>query len=401
MLPAKLSAAQFAGYPPAAQLVALAYLPLFRQLPLSFTPSLLRELVEYDYKFPAERTQLDRQLAYLSALSATELADWFAAFARIRIAPEQADQDWCGQPMEFTEALSASLWRTHQMTSFRAAATAYGDRMQAAVPQAEPVVRRFGIAVVGQGAAHDTGLPLFQKLRPHGTFFTNVDPTDGLAHLLHAAEARARKHPAPYAHWYIDGGTLAGNTGVLTSVSYGQLAPVRSLLLDNIQREVSKAGMGPEELRNYLNHLTPAALGMHGDVVLARFQLKVLTEGSGTQIFSTTFAQWSTREVLRRAEAGTVLVRFAPRQRQRPMNELLSSDVAPTEVDVQGSLLDADMAAYYHWINQQRLPGSQNSAFLVWFEGQRQALAISPALPRNTSSGTVLTLQTLVTLIDD
>jgi hypothetical protein len=133
-----------------------------------------------------------------------------------------------------------------------------------------------------------------------------------------------------------------------------------------------------------------------GDAVLDRFKVKLLTEGSGTQIFSTTFAQWTAREVLRRAEALTLLVRFAPRQRQRPMNEMLLSPKANPELDPIGSLVDADMGAYYHWINQQRLPGSERSAFLVWFEGQRQALVISPSLPNGTESSSELDLAQLL-----
>ena len=67
---------------------------------------------------------------------------------------------------------------------------------------------------------------------------------------------------------------------------------------------------------------------------------------------------------------------------QRPMNELLTGDESKPLLDAEGSLIDGDMAAYYHWINQQRLSGADQSSFLVWFEGQRQALAIGPALPR-------------------
>ena len=88
--------------------------------------------------------------------------------------------------------------------------------------------------------------------------------------------------------------------------------------------------------------------------------MKLLTEGSGTQIFSTSFVQWTAREALRRAQPLTLLVRFAPRQRQKPMNQLLSPSQGPVELDPLGSLLDADMGAYYNWINQQRLPGSEN-----------------------------------------
>src|SRR6185437_6550686 len=138
-----------------------------------------------------------------------------------------------------------------------------------------------------------------------------------------------------------------------------------------MQTEIARPGMGPEELRSDLARLLPADLGMDkdGDTVLDRFQVKLFTEGSGTQIFSTTFAQWTAREALRRAQPLTLLVRFAPRQRQRPMNELLSGTNANPELDLAGSVVDADMGAYYNWLNQQRLPGADQSAFLVWFEG--------------------------------
>ena len=94
--------------------------------------------------------------------------------------------------------------------------------------------------------------------------------------------------------------------------------------------------------------LSPADLGItgKGDEVMNRFVVKLLTEGSGTQIFSTTFAQWTAREVLRRAQPLTLLVRFAPRQRQRPMNELLAAGDSNPELDPTGSLIDADMGAY-------------------------------------------------------
>src|SRR6202040_3971229 len=82
----------------------------------------------------------------------------------------------------------------------------------------------------------------------------------------------------------------------------------------------------------------------------------------------------------------TLLVRFAPRQRQRPMNELITAVPASTELDLAGSLVDADMGAYYNWLNQQRLPGADQSSFLVWFEGHNQALTTGPAIPRGTAS---------------
>jgi hypothetical protein len=139
-------------------------------------------------------------------------------------------------------------------------------------------------------------------------------------------------------------------------------------------------------LRTVMAQVRPADLGMGangtGDAVLDRFQVRLLTEGSGTQIFSTAFAQWAAREALRRAQPLTLLVRFAPRQTQKPMNEMLFAKSDSLELDPVGSLIDGDMGAYYNWLNQQRLPGSEQSSFLVWFENHNVALAISPALPR-------------------
>jgi len=163
--------------------------------------------------------------------------------------------------------------------------------------------------------------------------------------------------------------------------------------------EIEKPGMGPETLRTLLAQIRPADLGLGkpGDEVLDRFQVKLLTEGSGTQIFSTTFAQWAARETLRRAQPLTLLVRFAPRQRQRPMNELLSSIQPDAELDPAGSLVDADMGSYYTYLNQQRLTGADKASFLVWFEGQNEAVAIGPAMPRGTESSAPTDLKQLLT----
>jgi hypothetical protein len=399
MLPRDLKVEQFASYPPRARALVVAHLDALRQLPLSFLPSLLREVIDYDYKFPAERVAIDGELANLSSLSPAQMTEWFHAFAQFSLSPKLESFDWINQPAQFVEQLSAYLWTTHQLDSFRQAATVYGERLQATkAPEAIPV-RRLGIAVIGQGVtAYDA--PLFRNLRPHGAYFAHVKPDNGLQLLLNAVAARAKAHPVPYGHWYIDGGQEADHSPLLTCVSYHALEPTRAALLHKIQADIQRPGMGPEELRTHLARLVPADLGMDeaGDAVLDRFQVKLLTEASGTQIFSTTFAQWTAREALRRAQSLTLLVRFAPRQRQKPMNELLSSSQGNVEFDLAGSLVDADMGAYYNWLNQQRLPGADKSAFLVWFEGHSQALVIGPSVPRGTESTTVADLGELVAL---
>jgi hypothetical protein len=291
------------------------------------------------------------------------------------------------------------LWSTHQLDAFRKASNDYADRLGTAVPPEPPPIPRLGISVIGQGVT-SYNEPLFRKLRPHGAYFTGIRPENGLRQLLDAVAARAKAHPLSYGHWYIDGGEALACEPVLTCVSYEGLAPTRAELLRKMQEQIEQPGMGPEALRSFLSQLRPSDLGMDReaagtrDEVLQRFEVSVLTEGSGTQIFSTVFAQWAAREALRRAQPLTILVRFAPRQRQRPMNELLSASAkAPAEVDVKGSLVDGDFAAYYNWLNQQRLAGAEQSSFLVWFEGHSQALAIGPSIARGTESGSAADLQ--------
>jgi hypothetical protein len=399
MLPTDLKAEQFAGYPPLARRLVVAHLGTLQQLPLTFVPSLLREVIEYDFKFPAERASIDQEFTTLGGLAPAQLKEWFHAFSQISLSPKLEKLDWVNQPAQFVEQLSAYLWTTHQLDSFREAATDYGNRTRAAASSESTAVPRLGIAVIGQGVQSYNG-PLFRNLRKHGTYFKRVKPENGVELVLAAMETRAKAHPIPYGHWYVDGGQPADHSPLLSSVSFQQLEPARAALLKNIQTEITKPGMGPEELRTHMARLSPADLGMGraGDEVMDRFEVKLLTEGSGTQIFSTTFAQWTAREVLRRAQPLTLFVRFAPRQRQRPMNELLSGTGSNAEVDPTGSLVDADMAAYYQWINQQRLPGSDKSSFLVWFEGHSQALAIAPSLPRGTESNSALNLGELLSL---
>jgi hypothetical protein len=392
MLPGDLKSEQFTGYPPEARKLVSNYLGTLRQLPLSFLPGLLRELVDYDFKFPAERTAREKELANLGSLSSGQLKEWFLEFAQIQLSAQLEEFDWAKAPGQFVERLSAHLWSTHQLDAFRKASNDYADRLRAAVPPELPPIPRLGVTVIGQGVASYDEV-LFRKLREHGAYFKRIKPEDGLRQLLEVVAVRAKEHPTPYGHWYIDGGDAAEHAPTLTCVSYQALEPVRAAVLRRMQTELDRPGMGPEALRTILAQMHPADLGMDkmnsdqpADQVMQRFEVSLLTEGSGTQIFSTSFAQWAAREALRRAQPLTLLARFAPRQRQKPMNELFSSVGVAPEFDFLGSLVDGDLGAYYNWLNQQRLPGAEQSSFLVWFEGHNQALAIGPAMPRGTES---------------
>src|SRR5438128_829092 len=145
MLPSQLTPEQFNGYPPLARKLVLEKLPVLRSLPLSFLPSLLRDVIEYDYKFPAERTSLERELANLATLSTEQRTEWFSELSQIKISAALERFDWVNQPAQFVEQLSSHLWTTHQQDAFRKAATNYFNRLTNAVPSPAPEIPRIGI----------------------------------------------------------------------------------------------------------------------------------------------------------------------------------------------------------------------------------------------------------------
>jgi hypothetical protein len=399
MLPRDLTPAQFTRYPPEARKVVVDHLGTVRQLPLAFLPLLLREAMVYDWKFPIERRDLDHQFAYLGAMSQDQLEASMQPFGKLRLSPELEQVDWVNNPAEFSERLSAHLWATHQIEAFRAASVEYVHKLNASKLEEPLALARLGIVIVGEGVTENK-LPLFRKLRPYGTHFKNVRAQNGRAVLLEAVSTRAAKHPEKFAHWYIDGGKAESATASsVTCVSYSSLNPIRLALVARM-RQVMQNGGGPEALRSLLAQMKPEDLGMGetGDAaVLNRLQISLLTEGSGTQLFSTTFVQWAAREVLRRAQPLTVLARFTPRQREDSMRELIAGGQSAPIPDPEGSLIDGDMGAYYTWINLRRLSKADKSSFLVWFENHGEALAVAPGLQRGQESAESLSMAELLT----
>jgi hypothetical protein len=402
MIPSELNPDYFRRYPPQGRDLATKHLALLRQLPPAFLPILLREVIEYDWKFPSERTNLNNQFAYLNSLSADQLKAAMSAFARFTPPTQFEKSDLVNQPGEFEQRLTAWLWSTRQIDAFQTAAQEYAGRLRAASPEAVPPLRRLSIVVVGQGI-EQSSYPLFRKLKPLGVHFTKAVPGNGMALLRQAVTARAQSCPLSFGHWYIDGGSrLPGAWDGVTCISYAELEPMRLALLHRMRAATQSSDMGPEALRTMLLGMQPRELrATEPDSLLSRFQVRVLTEGSGTQIYSTSFAQWTAREALRRAQPVTLLVRFAPRQRERSMDELLANahSGAGPEMDPEGSLIDADIGGYYTWINQQRLSGADESAFLIWFENHSEAVAIGPSMPRGASSSSAMDLGQILALV--
>jgi hypothetical protein len=397
--PIQLQAEQFSSYPPLGRKLAVDHLPLLRQLPPAFVPFLLKEIISFDWKFPAERLEFTQQLAYLESLSPQAREKEMAPFAGLKLSAALDAFDSVNSPQQYLEQLSAHLWATHQMDTFRAASESYIHKFNGTLPAESLPARRLAVVLIGAGA-RPTQYRLFRKIRRQGVFFSNLRPDNGLQSILEFVSARAQAHPADFAHWYIDGSHFPSTAAPpgLTTVTYDGLAPVRQTLVSKMRRAY-EASLGSEAFRTMLAELTPESLGLSssaGGSVLNRFQVSLLTEGSGTQVFSTTFVQWTAREALRRAKPLTLVARFTPRQRERPMNELLAGAFETNALDADGALIDADMGAWYTWLNLQRLSGADQSGFLVWLEGQSQAVCVGPGFARGAEDKTAASIQDLL-----
>jgi hypothetical protein len=395
--PHELKPESFSQYPPQARSFAIKHLTALRQVPLPLLPVYLCEIIDYDWRFPLEQRRLIVQFDYLDTLQTAAFAALMAPFAAVSLDHKMSEIDWINRPAYFREQLSASLWSTRQIDDYHEAASQFQERLERVLLDEPPISTRFTIVTVGQGVQQENS-SLFRMLRPHGALFTGIRPDDGMETLFNFVNGRAKKFPKAYAHWYIEGGradALCDAQHGITVTSYDQLSPIvlKELKLTEsfVEQSDKIATVGPEAVQSFMAALSPETLGLRAssnDAALRYFETKVITEGAGTQVFSTTFVQWAAREALRRAQPITMLARFAPRQCAAPINELLKCDFRTQQTDPEGSLIDADMGAYYTWINQGRLAGAEQARFLAWFEGHGVALAIAPTLPQGTISDT-------------
>ena len=389
-----LTVESFASYPSGGRALAISQLDALRRIPAALLPVFLVELKVYDWRFPVEQREIVDRLEF-----AGSHPEALKGFRGIRLPENLGCGNGLQDPQRLLGQVSAYLWSSMQMDAYRAAADHFVGLYDAAAKPELPAIPRLVMICVGQDAKPPDG-PMFAKLRSSGQMQTNVRAEGATDALLHTLRRRSQADGAPYSTWYIDGGSPypgAAGQGV-TSVFYPALAPLNQRILAEIESCI-KAGSGPEVLQRDLAELAqqaPSANDPAPDPRLWHFSVSLLTEGSGTQIFSTTFVQWAAREVLRRARPTTLLARFAPRQREKPFNAMVASAESTNDLDPAGSLIDAEMSAYYAYLELMSLPPSDSSAFLVWFEGQSQALVAGPGVPAGTVSHASTTISDLL-----
>lgn len=392
MTPEQLQPQSFNGYPPAARAFAQKYLPLLRQLPLTVCPSFLEQISLLDTRFPAEVQDLEFQCAQLTAMDPAKRTLLLGPLRAIHLPAELESVDWVAKPQAFVERLSAALWADGQIDRFHTASRLLLASVQ---PQPDDADR---LLLVALGAGADPSAPrLMRLLAKQGLRLEHLDAASAQAQMLRTVMQRAISQPQPYAHWYIDGGDPWPHEGMpagVTRTSYGGLRPLREHVLQRMRATVRSDQANAEDMRSMLASSAPANLGgeiVSADPVLQSFYTQLFTQGSGTQIFSTSFVQWAGRELARRARPQTVLLRYGARQQYRGMNEMFDRP-AEQQVDVQGSLADAEMDAFYNWIEMERISSPGRLTTLVWAEGSSRAVLIGPRTKANTVSQQPITV---------
>jgi hypothetical protein len=278
------------------------------------------------------------------------------------------------------------------VNQFRAATAA----VFAAVPMEENRAHRLVFVVLGKGARVD-GTRVAQKLARNGVTLNALRFDGAWGQMRTAMMAHAEAGSGEYASWYVEGGsphpTLAEGLERTIAVSYAGLAPLREQVLGHMQAMIAK-GSGAEQMHTELTGTTLREAGaaeISNDLVLQRFYTELLTESSGPQIFSTSFVQWTGRELARRVQPETLLLRYTPRQRYREASQMFAETQKP-ESDAQGAYRDAEMGAYYNWLEMRRISAPGKLTFVAWVEDRPLAVVLGANAPAGSVCSTAMTL---------
>ncbi|WP_419805309.1 hypothetical protein [Terriglobus sp.] len=382
-------------------------LPLLRSLPVPLAALLLQQAQRYERIFPREQQELRATLQSLQPPLSAEMQRAMDAFAALRLSPALKASGWETAPSLWVERITAEMWSSGQIAAFRNAAKLVVPPESVDDPLTQP---RAVVVAYDTRLRTDSAAPaLFRRLRPLGTHYLAVDgagdpasPDEWLTALDTWLTARAKAAPQTYAHWHISGGIIPSAQLPVATLSYAELQPARQQLLRmmNDARNAEGTG-GPEGMRDAMRALTPQQMGLPAatDPVLRDFATDVLVGGSGTQLYATTFVQWTAREVLRRAQPRTLVARFTPRNQSASMDLRLSQPTAEPPLDPAGSLVDAEMGAHLTYVNLQRLPGAGRAHFLAWHPGYGQAVLIGRGVPAGAQIQAKTSLHDLLALM--
>ena len=213
MLPNQLTPASFAAYPPEARQLAVKQIALLAAFATGVPAVAAARADCLRLEIPG-RTRGPRAAVHVSRDAGGRSVPVGHVSFRAAQVGARAGADRLGElPRHlFGTALGASVGDAPDRCFQRRRGRLRSESLGVGSPIRALPAHRLGIAVIGQGVAKND-YRLFRKLRPQGVYFTQVKHTGGMQMLLDAAAARAKAHPVPYGHWYIDGGASLAVSG--------------------------------------------------------------------------------------------------------------------------------------------------------------------------------------------
>ncbi len=411
----------YAGLDPEAKELVERHEPVLAQLPRTFLVNTLLRIEKWASLFPAEKRYFRALLDQLSALRDSQFKQMFGALAAFE------QKTGCGRldakdpamlqqeqleylqrqesNFEWRRLIEAIFQKLEPLVEARLYSSELPPRLvvliysQGIAIERETLWERFqgnGIRVpLALGSAQTTapflsellsGQPATQAVKPAPTLFRQLD----------------RENISPLDKWLIEAGDelhglcetnddLARLGPCATGLSYHRLRPYRRRLSNAIYSRVSSGGAhGPVQLARWLETLEARpqeGLSLYHDRTVLDFVRDILVlGGNGTLIINNSFVEWSSVQVLHRAQPRLLVARFGVRDKLKPFSSLLlfsqprPTDKIPLLQDPLGSFVDVELETYYIWLkSSNELPYRGKTLYLLLAEGVDQMFALAPS----------------------
>lgn len=381
---------------------------LFDRLPPTFAAYSFDRIEDWQKLFPAERDYFERLFGMIARSDAAAAAQLFAPLRAVEQKMGVDRRNW--NTREFTLEHVDFLQRNRHLAEWRQAVADIFSRID---PLLDAEVARSGrprlVVVVSPSELPMGADRMWRRLQGKGKLLSlaldkDDAPEDYLARLLSGAPRSDRAAPLfdrfgaarsadPYGAWVIEAGDslhrLAQSISGWTGLSYGRLADLREILMEQVNEMVAREQIpGPRQLGERLQRMNPGALkrASGGDPALRDFLQSVLLNGNGTLLINNTFVEWAAVQAIRRARPVLLCAAFGIRNKIKPFSSLLiysdqeETNPIPTQADMLGSYVDLEIFYEYIWRECEKYAEyRRNTAYLFVGEGMDALLAVGPA----------------------
>lgn len=391
---------------------------LLKRLPRTFRPYFNEQIREWETLFPPERQYLLRVLSFLERLNDDQLAGLFSGAEEVetRMGVDQWPLTMQRQTLENASMLARSPyyreWREEVQKAFdritRESAVNGHEEVGAAenrlilliLPRCLPMDPQ-ALRKRWQGVGRELPIELqgasTENLLREGLFGGLSEKEAGNpARLLDAMSERSRRSMSDV--WVLDAGSTwaefflnsrpAGGKGLqATILSYERLKPFRELFMGKIKtmlHELSYADTIYDQVgRMDFAPSCPPEVGPYPTITT--FLRSLFLTGNGAPLFGNSFVEWGAAEAFRRARPSVLIAAFGTRNQPKPFTSVAvfenqeTASPLPSEEDLPGGAVDAEILAYYVWLAANRYSEYGRALCVCLAESIPAAYVVEPA----------------------